>query len=380
VDSFDSAWFRGVLSRRCSASFRPGYPEQLVPAVEPARLVARREDWADAPDISASVGLHRELATLRNWVIDERCQIVELSGMGGIGKTTLATRLAKDVAPNFELVYWRSLRFAPSMGDWLTGAIMFLAGGDVQLPDREDECLTLLIRLLHQRRCLLILDNLETLLEPRDTEGRFQDPFDGYRKLLHAMADIQHQSCMILTSREAIAELGLMAAGTVRSLELRGLSVEETRDLLQDKQLTGTELDWADFATRCGGNSLALKITAETVRQLFGGNIGAFLLAVGSNGAIHGGVRQLLASQLEQRLSGVEREVVRLLAISSEPLTPARLLAELGQRAGRGAVIEALEALRRRSLVEPSDSGTGVRLHPVVRDYAAVQLVDPVAA
>jgi hypothetical protein len=309
-------------------------------------------------------------------VIDQRCQIVELCGMGGIGKTTLATRLAKDVAPHFELVYWRSLRFAPSTGDWLTGAITFMGGGDVQVPGREDERLALFVNLMQERRSLLILDNLETLLEPCDTEGRFQDPFDGYRKLLQAVGETRHQSCMILTTREASAELGLMAAGTVRSMEVRGLSVEETRDLLHDKQLTGTELDWADFAARCGGNGLVLKITAETVRQLFGGNIGAFLLAVGSNGAIHGGVRRLLASQLEHRLSGVEREVVHLLAISSEPLTPASLLAELGPRVGRGDVIEALDALNRRSLIEPTESGTSLRLHPVVRDYVAVQLVD----
>jgi hypothetical protein len=56
-------------------------------------------------------------------------------------------------------------------------------------------------------------------------------------------------------------------------------------------------------------------------------------------------------------------------------VTPGTLLAELGRRIGRGAVIEALEALRRRSLIERSDSGTGLSLHPVVREYVAVQLL-----
>jgi hypothetical protein len=39
--------------------------------------------------------------------------------MGGIGKTSLATRLAHDVASSFERVYWRSLRDVPPISNWL---------------------------------------------------------------------------------------------------------------------------------------------------------------------------------------------------------------------------------------------------------------------
>jgi transcriptional regulator with XRE-family HTH domain len=378
VQPFDSTWFRGVLGSLLPAARADssGIAAMVWSTIQPAAPAARREDWADAPDVSESVGRLRELATLRQWVLDQRCQIVELSGMGGIGKTTLATRLARDVAPHFDLVYWRSLKFAPSTADWLAGAITFIAGDAVEVPGRVDECLALLVKLLQERRCLLILDNLETLLEAYDTQGRFQDPFDEYGALLQSLGETRHQSCMLLTSREASADVSMMAASAVRSMELRGFTVEDSRDLLHDKQLTGTDLDWADFVARCGGNGLVLRMSAETVRQVFCGDIGSFLLAVGSNGAIHGGVRRLLASQLDERLSEVEREVVAMLARSSEPLTAARLLGELGPRMGRGTVIEALEALRRRSLIEPSESGAGLSLHAVVRDYVAAQRLD----
>jgi hypothetical protein len=390
--AFDHDWFGTLLGSGMRVSTlgipwsRPAAHAAPAGVAVSARMVGtnglagHREDWAEAPDVSECIGRIQELTTLRQWVVDEHCQVVQLTGMGGIGKTTLATRLARDVASDFELIHWRSMRFTPSPRDWLADAIAFIQESDAPVPDREDERIALLISLLQRRRCLLVLDNLETLLLPRDREGRFMDPFDGYRKLLQLLAERTHRSCLILTSREASADVGLLTVGTVRSLELRGLSAAESQALLVGKELTGTELDWADFAARCGGNGLVLKLTAETVRQVFAGEIATFLLAVGSNGAIHGGVRRLLASQLDERLTGVEREVLEVLAATSEALAPAKLLAELGPRVGRGAVIEALEALRRRSLIERSESGSGLSLHPVVRDYIGTQQLSAVAA
>jgi hypothetical protein len=382
---FDSKWFRTLLgaSSQLGAHAEESTGRAPVPELRingPVQVAARREDWADAPDVSRSVGRSGELATLRAWVLEQHCQVVQLSGMGGIGKTTVATRLATELAPAFELVYWRSLKFAPSASDWLAGAIAFIAGNDVPCPDREADRIGLLVSLLGDRRCLMVLDNLETVLEPGDCQGRFRDSFEGYCALLSALGERRHQGCLILTSREACVDLGLITTGAVRSLELSGLGVDDAHALLHDEQLTGTDLDWADFVARCGGNGLALKLTAETVRELFCGDIAAFLLAVGSNCAIHGGVRRLLGSQLDQRLSSVEREVVHLLAESSQPLPTARILAELGPRIGRGAVMEALLALRRRSLIECGTAPAGHSLHPVVRDYITVQSVTQSAA
>jgi hypothetical protein len=48
--------------------------------------------------------------------------------------------------------------------------------------------------------------------------------------------------------------------------------------------------------------------------------------------------------------------VLRGLAVEREPLRLAALLGTLGPRAGRGAVLEAIEALHRRSLVERAET------------------------
>src|SRR5262249_50808735 len=154
------------------------------------------------------------------------------------------------------------------------------------IPGGEGEGIRLLVELLRERRCLLVLDNLESLLEPFDSEGRFRETFVGYRAILQAIAETWHQSCLILTSRERSPDLGLVTGGPVRSLEVGGLTVDASRAVVRDRQLSGTDLDWADFVKRCGGNALLLKMTSETVRSVFSGRIDEFLLAVGSNSAI----------------------------------------------------------------------------------------------
>lgn len=47
--------------------------------------------------------------------------------MGGIGKTTLAAQFAREVARDYQRVYWRSVRNAPSFADWSAAAVGFLS-------------------------------------------------------------------------------------------------------------------------------------------------------------------------------------------------------------------------------------------------------------
>ncbi len=76
----------------------------------------------------------------------------------------------------------------------------------------------------------------------------------------------------------------------------------------------------------------------------------------------------------------VEQEVLRVLAVEREPVTIGELIAELGPRAGRGAVVEAVEALRRRSLVERSQTtrAAAFTLQSVVLEYVTDRLVEEV--
>jgi hypothetical protein len=254
--------------------------------------------------------------------------------------------------------------------------IMFAsaADSDTPLPNSDEARLILLVKILRERRCLLVLDNFEPLID----SGECDDTYVGYGRLLQLLAETSHQGCVILTSRVASPQLGPFQNDQVHTLELAGLGIAEAQLLLYEKRLSGTGFDWSALVSKCGGNPLLLVRTSATISQVFGGDIRAFLDTLGTTG-VHEQVRRLLASQLDERLSVLEQELLRVLASSDTRLTRAALLAEFGPRFGLGAVIEALLSLRRRSVVrQPVDAG--LTLLPIVRDYVAGQLAPCAAA
>ncbi len=378
---FDQVWFAGLLaSRAVPLPVLVGDVLQAGAAAAVSRAAAdeRGQDWGEAPDVLGFVGRAEELALLRRWLLVERCRLVAVLGFGGIGKTSLVARLAQSVTPSFTRVYWRSLRNAPPVGDWLVGAIGFLSDQQMLAPPSESERTNALLQLLRARRCLLVLDNSETLFAPGESEGRYRAGMEGYGRVLQSVGETSHQSCLLLTSREAPPELAVLG-DAVRALELHGLGTTEAQTLLVHKHLHGETQTWVSLVDRYGGNGLALKIVGETIRQVFDGDIVAFLEdAVDTHGVVFGGIRRLLDVQAE-RLSEVEHDVLTRLAVEREPISLAELSRDMAPGVGRSTVVEAIENLRRRSLVEPGERGATFTLQSMVLEYVIDRLVETVA-
>src|SRR6184192_307655 len=123
-----------------------------------------RVDWGDALDVPTFYGREGELATLAQWVVEARCRVVSVLGLGGIGKSALAVSLMYRLAEHFEVVIFRSLRDAPSFEALLDACLQVLAPQPLSLvPADLERRLSLLLEHLRKQRVLLVLDNLESL-------------------------------------------------------------------------------------------------------------------------------------------------------------------------------------------------------------------------
>ncbi len=109
---------------------------------------------------------------------------------------------------------------------------------------------------LQALRCLLVLDNLETLLQEGDHEGNYLPGYEGYGRLIKRLGESAHASCVLLTSREKPREIEALegSRSPVRTLRLTGLDESAARELLADKGLVGTADDWRQLVTTYAGN------------------------------------------------------------------------------------------------------------------------------
>ncbi len=331
------------------------------------------QDWGEAIDVSLFYGRSQELTTLQQWIERDRCRLVTILGMGGIGKTALAVKVAEQVKTDFKLVIWRSLRNAPPIEKLLSDLILFVSQqkeGEKPLGN-IDEQISLLIKYLNSSRCLLVLDNAESILQSGEQGGNYRQGYEGYGQLIRRIADERHQSCLVLTSREK--PIGLSAREgeilPVKSLSIAGLAGETGQIILTSVGLTPIEDEAKELSDRTCGNPLALKIAAATIKSVFGGNIRDFF----SQGTIvFGDIWDLLEQQFN-RLSYLEKQVMRWLAIARERVTLQELHADIIPKIPQRELMEVLESLNARSLIEIN--ALGCTQQPVVMEYVTEGLV-----
>jgi WD40 repeat protein len=350
------------------------------------------QDWGDAPDLSATsfYGRHEEISTLEKWILEDRCRLIAILGIGGIGKTKLAVKLGKGgigksalsmkvaekIQGEFEYVIWRSLLSEPSAQYILDDLVKFLSNEqETNLSEIFSEKINKLLSYLRKHRCLIILDNAESVLQGSKRAGQYKDGFEDYGRLFKTLGEAEHQSCVILTSREKPQEIALLEGKTrpVRSLHLGGLDESEGRKIFQDNgDFSGTDKEWEELISFYNGNPLALDIVAKHIRWAFEGSIPRFL-ELGKN--VFGDLQDLLNWHFN-RLTESEKEIMYWFAISREPISIELLKEKILSLNSKERVAENLEFLGRRLPIEKTT--TGFTLQPVLIEYITGQLIEKV--
>jgi WD40 repeat protein len=349
-------------------------------AVQQKELIgAAQTVWQEMPDVPVFYGRSDELTALEQYLVGDRCRLVALLGMGGIGKTSLSVKLAERIQDDFDYFIWCSLHNAPPLKELLGTVLQVLSNQqdiEADLPQDNIEAIYRLIQHFREHRCLVILDNAETLLFGGDQARHYREGYEQYGELFRQVGEQRHQSCLLLTSREKPREIGLMEGPLlpVCSFQLSGLNEAEGREIFRmDEAFEGTAHEWDTLINYYAGNPLALRIVAAAIQELFDGNISGLLEYLKQKSLIFDDIRDLLDRQFD-RLSDLEKEIMYWLAIEREPVSLHQLRDNVLSLSWRDKLPEGLRSLRHRSLVEMS-SGNFTQ-QPVIMEYMTDRIVE----
>ena len=190
-------------------------------------------------------GRAAELSQLHAAIAQSGVAISGLRGMGGVGKTALALKLAAQLTSRYpDAQFYLNLRGCspqPLSPAEAMAHVIRAYRPDVRLPQEQSELASLYRSLLHGQRALLLLDDaadaaqVEPLLPP--------------------------PSCLLLvTSRRRFVLPGL------RPLDLDALTEEDAHALLLS--ITPRIGDWADeMAALCGRLPLALRLAGSAIAE-----------------------------------------------------------------------------------------------------------------
>ena len=197
---------------------------------------------------------------MQSWILQDGCRLLGLFGIGGVGKTTLATQLAKQIHDQFNYVFWRSVPTVPCFDSMMTDLLSLFSH------HKENKLnINRIIYYLRTHRCLIILDHVDI-------------DHLKYMQFIKIIAETHHQSCVIFTCREQHQEFTFLEywLSSVRCLKLSNSS-EIALSLIESQPLRGTDQEKHDLCNFCNNNPLKVKQMIVSIIHLYNGDIGKFL-------------------------------------------------------------------------------------------------------
>ncbi len=298
-----------------------------------------------------------ELDLLKKWILEEKCRSIIISGTAGIGKTALARQVLEDIKGEFDEIVWQSLGCQRSVVEFIDrNLIASLKIEALPEPPLDLEArLSLLLEHFREHRCLIILDDLDRLFSSGELAGNYTEEYRDYRELFRRIWETNHQSCVLILSREEPSELAVTISNnsSIYSLPLTGLS-EGGREIFRAKGLSDEER-WDDAIDYLGGNPAYLESVSIAIKKLFSGKVGEFCKY--EELFLTEEIESLLTHQFG-RLSTAEQEVIKLLASEAAPIGISKSIELLNMSPADAG--KAIVSLSRRGLVKQGETDDGI--------------------
>jgi hypothetical protein len=347
---------------------------RALPIALPKKSDLERTYWTTAPDVTNFKGRKVELTQLNSWSQDPSCRCIVISGMVGCGKTTLATKFAKQVSDQFEYLIWVSLSDYSSVKNLLKNYLqIFPAQAEASLllddTDNIGNLLTKFIEYLRTFRCLLVVDGLESILQRNRAAIYYRQGFEEYAQLLRCLVATEHQSLSIFTSSIKPKVLEYYASDRVLFLPLKGLQQSSVNKVYRDRLKTNlNELQWQNLSQYCQYNPQILNIFVGNFNNVSPEEFESSLREI----SLLMEIEKLIERQLKY-LSELEKEIVYWLAINSACRKTELLDRHIFQVRPKSQLQESFNFLKERGFIEKKDSS--YVLQALMKDYIQRKLI-----
>ena len=383
------------LSRDVVSRFLNGKPIDYINAEEICRVLnldlgemtgygqlvieqpKHRVDWGEATDtLEGLFSREKELQALEKIILKDRCRLVLIEGMKGMGKNSLSYLLGKRIQDHFDFVIWRSMDQYSSLDELDKDLYKFFIQDQNVNELSITEGREIFKKYLGQYRCLLILSNLNVFL---DDNCQLNNKVN-YSRIWRWIVEQQTQSCLVLTSDIEPQEISLLIAQNnfARRFRVEGLSIEHIKNIFNRAGIVvETEQDeyLYKLADIYAGNLFVLQNAAVNIRANFDGDIAKYLNFGERDHYVFNGIEDFLKEQLET-LPMSEQNVMYGLAIYHNPINIFQLKEILTGLSG-DQLLTIIKKLKLRFFLEGEGDGI-ISQPPMIRDFFVKDLIQKV--
>ena len=318
-----------------------------------------------APKIINFYNRGTELQTLSNWILNQNTHLISVLGLSGIGKTTLVKRFVDLNLQQFEVIIWRSLKFPKSL-DLLIDDLLNVCQQEAKAT--IDDKLKQLFNILKNKKCLIILDDLENIFVNCQFAGQYKPEYQDYKTFLQMITEIEHESCLILISQEKCQEMISLDSELypIHSLELSGLNNAAT-EILKNQGLNNEET-WLNLINLYESHPKYLQYISILIKDVFQSEVAEFIK---ENSLILTEDFKTLFDLIWMRLSEVEKEILLKISQNDQPISRDEIKQLLSLSSMD--IINGLQSLTRRFLVSKLENDQKLyTLSPIFKEYLRI--------
>ena len=351
---------------------------KVTPAITPDASLTNQQIgikcWTTAPNVKNFIGRESEIATLQSWIQEPECRCIVISGMVGSGKTALATKFAQEIQHQFDCVVWFSLLQTPSLKTLLNRYLELIDQNYRQRTESGSwELSSLLARFiecLKQRRILLVIDGLQSILKSNQAHTSYKIELEEYGQLLRSIISTNHQSVLVTTSRVKPKLLEYYSKNQVKFLNLQGFDLQTTHTFLTSQTSTQLSKSHTSYLVDIlQGNPQLLKMLPNHLENLLENECQEQII---QDISVLEEVKKLLENELSYA-SDLEREIIYWLVVSCSGVSFTQLALYSYQSQRKLEFSQSINHLVKRSLVIKKNQKYS--LMPLMKVYLQRKLV-----